>query len=103
MKQEMAKDLGLSPKEQAIFWDMFRNGLLHHAMPKAGKTFWIFHHTFGDCPTFKTLDGTAVVCIDPWKFTDRVLKEFLADPDLIIASESFPLPTILPIPFERLR
>lgn len=103
VKQVMAKDLGLSPKEQAIFWDMFRNGLLHHAMPKAGKTSWIFHDTFGASPTFQFLDNAAFICIDPWKFTDWVLGEFLANPNLIIASESFPLPSILPIPFDRLK
>ena len=103
VKQAMAKDLGLSPREQTIFWDMFRNGLLHRAMPKAGKTSWIFHNTFGASPTFKFLDHAAFVCIDPWKFTDRVLKEFLDDPNLIIASESFPLPSILLVPFDQLK
>jgi len=81
---------------------LFRNGLFHQAMPKLGKTGYCFNHTFTGYPEFKVLDGHPVICIDPWKFTDRVIKEFLSDPKLIMESVSYPLPSILPIPFDKL-
>ena len=102
VQQVMADDLGLTDPQRRIFWDMLRNGLLHQAMPKVGKTGCMFHHTFSGNPEFKSLNDTPVICIDPWKFTDRVLQEFLSSPSLIIASESYPLASIAPIPFEKL-
>jgi len=102
IKKAMQDDLGLSDQERRIFWDMFRNGLFHKAMPKLGKTGYWFNCTFSGYPEFKVLDGHPVIRIDPWKFTDRVIKEFLSDPKLIMESESYPLPSILPIPFDEL-
>jgi len=102
IQKTIKDDLRLTDQERRIFWDMFRNGLFHQAMPKLGKTGYCFNHTFTCYPEFKVLDGHAVICIDPWKFTDRVIKEFLSDPKLIIESVSYPLPSILPIPFDKL-
>jgi hypothetical protein len=98
----MNDDLQLSDQERRIFWDIFRNGLFHQAMPKIGKTGYCFDYRFSGYPEFKALDGHPVICIDPWKFTDRVIKEFLSDPKLFIVSESYPLPSIIPIPFDKL-
>jgi hypothetical protein len=42
--------------------------------------------------------GSPCVCIDPWKFADRVLNAFLADPRLITISESFPLASVSAVP-----
>lgn len=102
VRREIAQDLGLSDNERSIFWDMFRNGMLHQAMPKAGNTEWVFHDSFSGYPEFKTLQGRSFICINPWKFTDRVLAEFISEPKMIIASESFPLGTITPLPRELL-
>lgn len=103
VQKAMTDDLRLTDLQRRIFWDMLRNGLLHQAMPKIGKTNCIFHHIFSGYPEFRTLDSSPVICIDPWKFTDRVIKEFLSDTSLISASDSYPLAHIAPIPFERLK
>lgn len=102
IQQAMAIDLNLSDRQRRIFWDMLRNGLLHQGMPKVGKTRCFFHHQFSGYPEFRTSDNIPVICIDPWKFTDRVLKEFLQHPMLIVSSESYPLAYIGEISFERL-
>lgn len=102
VRREIAQDLRLPDGERSIFWDMFRNGMMHQAMPKSGKTDWAFHHSFSGYPEFKTINGQSVICINPWKFTDRVLQEFMSKPELIIASNSFPLGTIAPLPPELL-
>lgn len=99
----MAADLGLTGREQAIFWSVFRAGLLHQGMPQAGNTSWLFRHTFAATPTFGEYDGQPVVCIDPWKFTRRVLRRFHESPSKIIASESFPLGSVFPLDESKLK
>jgi hypothetical protein len=102
IQNAMNEDLRLSDIERRIFWDMFRNGLFHQAMPKIGRTGYCFDNSFTGFPEFKALNGHPVICIDPWKFTDRVINELIATPKLIVESESYPLPSILPIPFNNL-
>lgn len=99
VRSAMADDLGLDSKQQSIFWDLFRNGLLHGAMPKAGQTGYILHPNFSETPEFKTYKGNPVVCIDPWKFAQRTINQFLKDPDLIAVSESFPMAKVEEIDF----
>jgi hypothetical protein len=70
---------------------MFRIGFMHQAMPRAGMTKWVVSDRYGALPEFKTYEGHSCICLDPWKFVDRVLDKFKQDPRLIIASESFPL------------
>ena len=84
-------DLGLSQAERKVFWDMFRVGFMHRGMVKAGRTQWLVSHKFGAEPEFRTYAGQRCVCVDPWKFADRVLAAFSEDTRLITASESFPL------------
>jgi len=96
IKESMMKDLRLSKKQQQIFWDMFRNGLLHQGMPKSGRTGYWFHHSFSGYPEFVIENGQNYICIDPWKFTDRVIGYFLSNPDLLSVSTSFPFPMIFP-------
>jgi hypothetical protein len=96
IKSAMQKDLGLTSHELSIFWDLFRNGLLHQAMPKKGKTAYKFNHTFSGYPKFLDKDGGKCICIDPWKFAFRIIDEFKQNPHLISESESFPLPEIIP-------
>jgi hypothetical protein len=91
IRDEIAADLQLSNHQRSIFWDIFRVGFMHQGMAKAGKTKWMVSHTFGELPEFKTVDGHNYVCLDPWKFADRVLDKFRKDSRLITASDSFPL------------
>jgi hypothetical protein len=50
IQQAMAVDLKLTDSQRRIFWDVLRNGLLHQAVPKAGKTGCIFHYAFSGYP-----------------------------------------------------
>jgi hypothetical protein len=101
-QQRMAQELGITLYQQKIFWNMFRDGLAHQGMPLIGKTKYMFHSIFYDYPLFGTYNGNPYLFIDPWKFTDRILTEFLKDPRLIVASDSFPFASVGPIDFDQL-
>jgi hypothetical protein len=96
VKSYICIDLHITDYERKIFWDTFRIGLMHQAMPKKGDTGYLFHNSLSAFPEFREINGQKIICIDPWKFTDRVMNEFLQKPELIYASDSFPLPDILP-------
>lgn len=95
---EIAIDLKLNLEESIIFKSVFRAGFMHQAMPKTGKTKWITHDKYKAIPEFKTINGINYVCINPWKFADRVLNKFISDHRLITVSESFPLASIFSLP-----
>jgi hypothetical protein len=103
VKQAMGADLGLGDRERSIFWDMFRNGFMHQGMAQDGKTKWMVSKEFGALPEFRAIQGVTYVCLDPWKFTNRVLNAFRADHRLITASESFPWASIFMLPVEALQ
>jgi hypothetical protein len=90
-------DLELDEHQRKVFWSMFRHGFMHQGMTMAGKTQWLVSHRYGALPKFRNYEGRSCVCIDPWKFSDRVLNAFLEDPRLITASESFPLADVFPV------
>jgi len=100
IKTEIGTDLGLDDRQRSIFWEVFRNGFMHQAMAKDGKTKWAISHNFGALPDFKDLKGVSYILIDPWKFADRVIQHFVKQPELITASDSFPLATIFQLPAE---
>jgi hypothetical protein len=91
VRDEMGKDLVLDAGKRSVFWSVFRSGFTHQAMGRDGKTKWLVSHTFSELPTFQTIDGHQYVCLDPWKFAERLLNKFRADEQLITASDSFPL------------
>lgn len=95
--REIGADLGLAEGERRAFWAMFRTGFMHQAMVQTGKTVWLVSHRFGALPEFRTYGGRSCLCVDPWKFADRVLATFLQDPRLITASESFPLADVFAV------
>ncbi len=100
VQAEIGSDLNLNDGQRRVFWEMFRNGFMHQAMAKDGKTKWMVSHVFGAKPEFKTMDGIQYVCLDPWKFSAAVLDKFRSDPQLITTSESFPLASIFVMPPE---
>ena len=100
VRKEIGNDLGLEDRERSIFWEMFRNGFMHQAMPRGGKTKWMVSHKFGAVPQFKEVNGVMCVLLDPWKFADRVLQKYENDSRLITASESFPFASIFRVPTE---
>lgn len=91
-------DLGLRGSDRRVFWSAFRVGFMHQAMGKAGRTPWLVSDSFGAVPEFRDINGARCVCLDPWKFADRVLGSFLDAPELITASESFPLAAVQAFP-----
>jgi hypothetical protein len=96
---DIARAIGtdLDEQQRRVFWAMFRTGFMHQAMVQAGATQWVVSDRFGGVPEFRLLNGHTCVCIDPWKFADRVLRTFANDPRLIIASESFPLADVFAV------
>lgn len=96
----VGEDLGLDGRDRRIFWSAFRIGFLHQAMGKAGPTPWIVSGGCGAVPEFREINEILCICIDPWKFADRVLGAFLAVSGLITASESFPLAGVRFFPVE---
>jgi len=95
MYSAMNDDLQLTDHQRKIFWDIFRNGLLHKAMPKSGNTGYVFRDDFSGYPKFVDDSGQELILINPWKFTDRVINEFLENPNLILIAKEYPLPIIL--------
>jgi hypothetical protein len=64
-------------------------------MPKVGNTGLFFKNDFSEKPVFKKINGRDMICINPMKFTKRIITEFLSEPDLIDLSESNPLAHIV--------
>ena len=95
---EINEDLSLTDDQRSKFWAIFRIGFMHQAMGQAGRTQWLVSHEFTDRPVFRHIGGRETICLDPWKFADRVVQEFLQRPELITVSESFPLAAILRLP-----
>jgi hypothetical protein len=91
IQAEISRDLGLGDGQRRIFWKIFRVGFMHQGMGKQGPTKWVVSHTYGELPTFKSINGQNYVRLNPWKFAERVLNKYRADPRLITASDSFPL------------
>lgn len=96
----VGQDLGLDGSDRRIFWSAFRIGFMHQAMGKAGPTPWVVSGGFGAIPEFREVEGVRSVCIDPWKFANRVFDSFMDSPELITASESFPLAAVRAFPAE---
>ncbi len=95
--REICDDLKLDDQQRRIFWGMFRTGFMHQAMVQTGKTRWLVSDRFGALPEFKMFNGQGCICIDPWKFTARVLSGFMGNPRLITVSESFPLADVFEV------
>ncbi len=98
IRREIGADLGLDEGQRKTFWKMFRIGFTHQAMVQSGQTQWVVSDQFGALPEFRSLNGQSCLCIDPWKFADRVLRGFIQDPRLIVISESFPLADVFALP-----
>ena len=103
IKCAIATDLQLDDRQRRIFWAAFRNGFMHQGMARHGKTQWMISHVFGELPEFRTYAGKECICLDPWKFADRVLAQFRADHRLITASDSFPWAGVSFVPHELMQ
>lgn len=100
VRREIGADLQINDRERKVFWSIFRNGFMHQGMGMAGDTKWLVSHHFGELPEFNTYRGQRCLCIDPWKFTDRMIRKFTDNPQLITASDSFPLADVFAVQSE---
>jgi hypothetical protein len=101
IKKEVSIILGFSEeesRERSIFWNMFRDGLLHLGMPFAdGPTKWLFHGGFGALPEFVEENGIRYFRLDPFKFADYILSLYWQDPRMITQSTSSPFGDIFEV------
>lgn len=97
VKNEMTHDLGIDRSQLSRFWSAYRDGFAHQGMGQDGKTKYVVSDLYGELPTFQLVNGRDSICLNPWKFAQRVLDKYRADPRLITASESFPLATVFVI------
>lgn len=69
---QIGKDLGISAGEAYEFWTCWRNGLLHHGMPKASDKFdW---GMTGEQEKLATIEGKTFT-INPWRIRDKILNK----------------------------
>lgn len=101
----LAEDSGLHDLQKAaMFWNVFRDGLLHTGMffedsEKARKPQkqWTLpkisldgHHP--PLPRYGITDkGEQVICLNPWGFVKHVLDKYRADPGLLTRDADSPL------------
>lgn len=97
IRGEMAKDLCLTRQQVEMFLKVFRHGFMHRGMGQPKEANWMTSCEFTAKPEFRVYDGKTCICLDPWKFADRVLKEFFNCPSLIDGCKDSPLARIFPI------
>ena len=103
----LADDTGLNGQDAAMFWNVFRDGLLHTAMffensekardPK--KTWTLPKVSLGGehpaLPVFRlSQKGERVICLNPWNpwgFVKHVLDKYRTDPGLLTRDADSPL------------
>lgn len=98
--------LGLSEADFRNFWEMYRNGMMHHAQPFSGKfksqnggddTFWDWDisSAYSALPeVVKTEPKKKLIRIDPWKWLDCVVQKYEEHPELVDLNDSRKLGTI---------
>jgi hypothetical protein len=100
---QLVTDFGFcSPKDAEVFWDVARNGFLHLGMGMALQARrgvaplppWVMRGDFKFPVQFRNINGTRVLCIQPWRFRDQVLGLFRDRPELIAHNKSFPWASI---------
>jgi hypothetical protein len=84
------------------FWDVIRNGVLHQGMPKINEKGqsslpkWIILSCNKPVQMGKS-NGSDILMVDPWLFTDKVLQLWNDSPSLIDQNKSFPWANVVPI------
>lgn len=99
-KNEAAKDMDINMKFFSVFWSTFRNGLMHVGNPmpyeRDGiKYKWRIDAHFDEFPTYYDKDEFRFICLEPWKFTDLVVRKYLENPQHINGSITYGLGHIL--------
>lgn len=94
LEEQLASDFGTDVSTASAFWTVIRHGFLHSGMPmqrtqKGSLPPWMT----GDFPRpfqVQPIDGTNTLCVEPWRFRDRVLDLYRTRPELIECNKSFP-------------
>lgn len=100
LNSKVCGDLLITEETRRIFWSVFRTGMMHQGMPRTGKKGeygWAFNASFSAFPEIRGQDQDRSICIDPWKFTDHVIRKFVNRSELITASDSFPFAQIFEV------
>ncbi|MEK7706677.1 MAG: hypothetical protein AAB380_01615 [Verrucomicrobiota bacterium] len=101
----LADDTGLNDSlKAAMFWNVFRDGLLHRGMffedskkAREPQKQWglpkvSLHIKHPPLPTYGiTNKGEQVICLNPWGFVQHVLNKYRADPELLTRDTDSPL------------
>ena len=95
--KQLVADFNVSDREAEIFWDIFRNGLLHLASPKQrdyGKSL-LPYSMRPDVDQFLSIEKGAkeeTLVVNPWIFTNRVVQLWKKRLDKIDSNKSAPIP-----------
>ena len=96
-----AKDLNVNSTFFEHFWQVFRNGMQHQATPKTYKvgtiTYkWRFDADYEAHPMYFDKGPHRIICLNPWKFTDFMIRKILAKPVCLKKSVKYELGRIKP-------
>jgi hypothetical protein len=98
--ERLTEDFAIDKDTAVAFWNVIRNGLLHHGMPKVPKGTkrapkCRFHHSYPKAITLcQHSDGKWWLEVQPWKFMDRVIELCQSNLELITTFPGVPWATI---------
>ena len=92
---QFTTDFGTDQDTAEVFWNIIRDGLVHHAMPlQCGRSGdlprWSFHHSHESAAELATVDGRKMLKVNPWHFMNKVSTLRQDNFDLLAESKSFP-------------
>lgn len=76
VKTELAEILLIPNSERdnaALFWDCFRNGLMHRAMVKTKEPYILYPHQDLDADRVVYVDNNRTIHVHVWKLRDKVI------------------------------
>lgn len=88
-QEEAGRSLGVGEDGFKRFWKAFRHGMQHQGAPKSfqenGINYkWRISGDLQSIPEEVVIDAsTTVIQIDPWKFADRMVQQFLNESDVL--------------------
>jgi hypothetical protein len=66
------------------FWNVYRNGMQHQGSPKSTPVQgWDVHGDYDADPTKAVHNGKDIICLNPWKFTDKIIAKWESRLDLL--------------------
>lgn len=99
-KNRAAEDLNVNQTFFLHFWQVYRNGMQHQASPKTyevnhnGQNLtykWSMDAAYDDVPSYFEDQGIRYICINPWKFCERMIQKIIDKPDCLTKSVRYEL------------